>query len=35
MAELLVMGGYQTIDLTRFGYQRIRDGRPLRETGII
>jgi glycine/D-amino acid oxidase-like deaminating enzyme len=35
MAELLLMGGYQTIDLTRFGYQRIRDGRPLRETGII
>jgi glycine/D-amino acid oxidase-like deaminating enzyme len=35
MAELLVTGGYQTIDLTRFGYQRILDGTPLRETGII
>jgi hypothetical protein len=35
MAELLLTGGYQTIDLTRFGYQRILDGMPLRETGII
>jgi glycine/D-amino acid oxidase-like deaminating enzyme len=35
MAELLLTGGYQTIDLTRFGYQRILDGTPLRETGII
>ncbi len=35
MAELLLIGGYQTIDLTRFGYQRILDGTPLRETGII
>jgi RHS repeat-associated protein len=33
MAELLLTGGYQTIDLTRFGYQRILDGTPLRETG--
>jgi len=35
MAELLLTGGYQTIDLTRFGYQRILDGTPVRETGII
>ena len=35
MAELLLTGGYQTIDLTRFGYQRILNGTPLRETGII
>jgi glycine/D-amino acid oxidase-like deaminating enzyme len=35
MAELLLTGAYQTIDLTRFGYQRILDGTPLRETGII
>jgi glycine/D-amino acid oxidase-like deaminating enzyme len=35
MAELLLTGGYQTIDLTRFGYQRILDGTPLRETGIL
>ena len=35
MAELLVTGGYQTIDLTRFGWQRLLDGTPLREQGII
>src|ERR1700716_2091012 len=35
MAELLLTGGYQTIDLTRFGYQRILDGTPLRDTGIL
>ena len=35
MAELLLTGAYQTIDLTRFGYQRILNGTPLRETGII
>jgi glycine/D-amino acid oxidase-like deaminating enzyme len=35
MAELLLTGEYQTIDLTRFGYQRILDGTPLRETGIL
>lgn len=35
MAELLLTGSYQTIDLTRFGYQRISDNKPLRETGII
>jgi FAD-dependent oxidoreductase domain-containing protein 1 len=35
MAELLVTGSYQTIDLTRFGWQRLLDGAPLRERGII
>lgn len=35
MAELLLTGRYQTIDLTRFGWQRLLDGQPLRETGII
>ena len=35
MAELLLTGSYQTIDLTRFGYQRVTDNQPLRETGII
>ena len=34
-AELILTGGYQTIDLTRFGWQRIIENRPLRETGII
>jgi FAD-dependent oxidoreductase domain-containing protein 1 len=35
MAELILSGGYRTIDLTRFGWQRILDGAPLREQGII
>lgn len=35
MAELLLTGSYQTIDLTRFGWQRVPDDEPLRETGII
>ncbi len=35
MAELLLTGEYQTIDLTRFGWQRVLDDVPLRETGII
>lgn len=35
MAELLLTGSYQTIDLTRFEYKRISDNQPLRETGII
>jgi glycine/D-amino acid oxidase-like deaminating enzyme len=33
MSELLLDGGYRTIDLARFSYQRIVDDRPLRETG--
>lgn len=35
MAELLLKGRYETIDLTRFGWQRLLDGMPLREQGII
>lgn len=35
MAELIVMGRYETIDLTRFGWQRLVDGTPLPERGII
>ena len=35
MAELLLKGRYETIDLTRFGWQRLLDGTPLREQGII
>ena len=34
-AELILTGSYQTIDLTRFGWQRIIENKPLRETGII
>jgi len=35
MAELLLKGRYETIDLTRFGWQRLLDGTPIREQGII
>jgi FAD-dependent oxidoreductase domain-containing protein 1 len=35
MAELILTGDYRTIDLTRFGWQRILDAAPLREQGII
>lgn len=35
MTELLLDGGYRTIDLTRFSYQRVIDDRPLPEEGII
>ena len=35
MAELVLTGGYQTLDLTRFGWRRVLDGNPLREQGII
>jgi FAD-dependent oxidoreductase domain-containing protein 1 len=35
MAELILTGRYQTIDLARLGWRRLRDGAPLRERGII
>ena len=35
MAELLVKGRYESIDLTRFGWPRLAAGTPLREEGII
>jgi FAD-dependent oxidoreductase domain-containing protein 1 len=35
MAELLLTNSYQSIDLTRFGWQRLLDGTPIREQGII
>jgi glycine/D-amino acid oxidase-like deaminating enzyme len=35
MAELILNGRYETIDLARFGWQRIVDGTPLPERGII
>jgi glycine/D-amino acid oxidase-like deaminating enzyme len=34
LAELIVFGGYQTIDLERFGYQRVLEARPVTERGI-
>ena len=35
LAELILRGRYETIDLTRLGWQRIVDSKPLREEGII
>ena len=35
LAELILHGRYETIDLGRFGWQRIVDGTPVREAGII
>jgi FAD-dependent oxidoreductase domain-containing protein 1 len=35
IAELILDGGYRTIDLSRFGWQRVEDNRPYRERGII
>jgi len=35
LTELLLQGRYETIDLTRFGWQRIPQGQPLPERGII
>ncbi len=34
IAELCLDGEYQTIDLTRFGFQRILDNAPYAEIGI-
>lgn len=35
MSELILKGRYETIDLTRLGWQRVVDGKPLPERGII
>lgn len=35
LAELITRGRYETLDLGRMGYQRVLEGRPYRETGII
>ena len=35
MAELILTGGFETIDLTRFGWRRVADGDPLPEQGIV
>jgi glycine/D-amino acid oxidase-like deaminating enzyme len=35
IAELVVHGGYRTIDCSAFGYERIRDNRPYPELNVI
>ena len=35
LSELVVKGRYETLDLTRMGYQRVLDNAPYREAGII
>ncbi len=35
IAELITKGAFQTIDLTRFGYERVERNAPCPETGII
>jgi len=35
IAELIVTGRFQTIDLTKFGYERVERDEPYRETGIL
>lgn len=35
VSELLLDGGFQTIDITRFGYGRIPNNAPMKEIGIV
>lgn len=35
VAELMLKGGYQTIDMTRLGYERVERNEPYREEGIL
>ena len=35
IAELILDGSYQTIDLSRFGWARVADGRRCAEEGIV
>jgi hypothetical protein len=35
MAELLLQGRFTSLDLRALGYERVIDGRPLRELNVI
>jgi glycine/D-amino acid oxidase-like deaminating enzyme len=35
MAELIIHGGYRSLDLSDLGHERIVEGRPLLETNVI
>jgi glycine/D-amino acid oxidase-like deaminating enzyme len=35
LAELIVKGRYETLDLARMGYQRVLDRSPYAESGIL
>ncbi|TPL38865.1 FAD-binding oxidoreductase [Mesorhizobium sp. B2-4-6] len=35
LAELIVRGGYRTVDCTAFGYERVAEGRAFRELNVI
>ncbi|MFQ5955718.1 MAG: NAD(P)/FAD-dependent oxidoreductase [Kiloniellales bacterium] len=35
IAELIAFGGYRSLDLGRFGYGRIVEGRPLKEANVV
>jgi glycine/D-amino acid oxidase-like deaminating enzyme len=35
LSELVTFGAYRTLDLSAFGWQRVLDGRPLRELNVV
>ncbi len=35
IAELIVHGGFRSLDLSRFGYERIAAGRPIKERNVV
>jgi FAD-dependent oxidoreductase domain-containing protein 1 len=35
LSELVTFGGYRTLDLSPFGWQRVLEGRPLRELNVV
>jgi FAD-dependent oxidoreductase domain-containing protein 1 len=35
LSELVAFGAYRTLDLSAFGWQRVLEGRPLREINVV